>query len=106
MKEYRLFLHVTDGGAIYLVDNDMFAKAKIIIRLDGGAELLRCDIDTESNMLLPDELMDAFDEEIEDELNGDYTRCSTCPNKITWEMFALNTGMCVECNPIEEDGDN
>ena len=49
MKDiYVLFLHITDGGAIYFVDNDNFADAKIIIRIDGGAELLKCEIDTES----------------------------------------------------------
>lgn len=42
--EITLFLHVTDGGAEYLVDNHNFALANIIIRLDGGAELLRCEI--------------------------------------------------------------
>lgn len=46
--EYTLYLHVTDGGAIYLVDNHSFAEAKIVIRLDGGAELLRCEIDKEN----------------------------------------------------------
>jgi hypothetical protein len=44
-----LFLHITDGGAQYLVDNDNFALAKIIIRLDGGAVLHKCEIDTVSN---------------------------------------------------------
>ena len=49
-EEYTLFLHITDGGAIYLTDNHYFGDAKIIIRIDGGAELLLCDIedDTES----------------------------------------------------------
>lgn len=42
-----LHRHVTDGGAVYLTDNHSFAKAKIIIRLDGGAELFRCDIKCE-----------------------------------------------------------
>lgn len=50
MKEsYVLFTHVTDGGAIYLTDNHLFADAKIVIRIDGDAELLRCEIDNEEN---------------------------------------------------------
>ena len=48
MENITLFLHVTDGGAQYLVDNDNFAEAKIIIRLDGGAKLCKCEIDTVS----------------------------------------------------------
>jgi len=48
-ESYVLFTHVTDGGAIYLTDNHNFAFAKIIIRLDGGAELLKCEIDNEEN---------------------------------------------------------
>lgn len=47
-EEYTLFLHVTDGGAMYLVDNHSFAEAKIIIRLDGGAELICCEINEEN----------------------------------------------------------
>lgn len=43
--EYKLFIHKTDGGAVYLTDNDDFFEAKIIIRLGGGAELLRCEIE-------------------------------------------------------------
>lgn len=46
--EIKLFLHTTDGGAQYLVDNDNFALAKIIIRLDGGTKLYKCKIDTMS----------------------------------------------------------
>lgn len=48
-ESYVLFTHVTDGGAIYLTDSHLFAYAKIIIRIDGGAELLRCEIDNEEN---------------------------------------------------------
>ena len=50
METITLFLHTTDGGAQYLVDNDNFAEAKIIIRLDGAmpAELCKCEIDTVS----------------------------------------------------------
>ena len=40
MKQIILFKHITDGGAIYLTDNHNFAKATIVIRLDGGAELI------------------------------------------------------------------
>jgi hypothetical protein len=40
---YTLFRHITDGGAEYLTDNHMFADAKIVIRLDGGAELVTCE---------------------------------------------------------------
>lgn len=39
-----LHRHVTSGGAIYLTDNHNFSKATIVIRLDGGAELIRCDV--------------------------------------------------------------
>lgn len=49
MKEkYVLFTHITDGGAIYLTDNHNFNEAKIVIRIDGGAELLLCDIEDDS----------------------------------------------------------
>lgn len=47
-EEYTLFLHVTDGGAMYLVDNHNFALANIIIRLDGWVELIRCEINEET----------------------------------------------------------
>ena len=48
MEKIALFLHVTDGGAVYLVDNDKFADAKIIIRLDGDEpELIRCYVSPE-----------------------------------------------------------
>jgi hypothetical protein len=40
---YTLFRHVTAGGAEYLTDNHMFADATLIIRLDGGAELVSCE---------------------------------------------------------------
>lgn len=41
----NLFIHKTDGGAIYLVDHDNFGLAEIIIRLDGEQpELLKCEI--------------------------------------------------------------
>lgn len=41
-----LFIHRTDGGAVYLVDNDNFGLATIIIRLDGIVpELLKCEIE-------------------------------------------------------------
>ncbi len=40
-----LHRHTTDGGAVYLTDNHRFADAKIIIRLDGGAEMLGCKIE-------------------------------------------------------------
>jgi len=49
-EEYMLFLHVTDGGARYLTDNHNFALAKIVIRLDGGTELLRCDVVEDKNV--------------------------------------------------------
>ena len=44
-EEYVLFTHVTDGGAIYLTDDHNFAFAKIIIRIDGGAEIVHCEIE-------------------------------------------------------------
>ncbi len=43
-KEIKLVRHTTSGGAIYLTDNHDFGKAKIIIRLDGGPELIGCKI--------------------------------------------------------------
>jgi len=46
---YVLFPHIKDGGAVYLTDNDTFGLANIIIRIDGGVELLKCDIDSESD---------------------------------------------------------
>lgn len=52
MKSIKIFKHVTDGGATYLTDNHKFKDADIIIRIDGGAELIRCNTDTK-----------AFDEE-------------------------------------------
>ena len=42
MTEITLFTHVTDGGAVYLTDNHNFFGANVIIRLDGGATLVRC----------------------------------------------------------------
>ena len=45
MDEYKLFRHVTTGGAVYLTDGHSFKDAKIVIRLDGGAELVRCNVD-------------------------------------------------------------
>lgn len=35
--------HITDGGAIYWHDNKL-QDAKLIIRLDGGMEVLRCNL--------------------------------------------------------------
>ena len=44
-KTYTLFLHVTDDGAKYLVDNHSFILAKIVIRIDGKEpELIKCEI--------------------------------------------------------------
>lgn len=40
-----LHVHKTDGGAIYLTDSHDFYEAKIIIRLDGGAEIIRCNVE-------------------------------------------------------------
>mgnify|MGYP003462594584 FL=1 len=34
---------------------------------------------------------------------GDYTECSTCDNKITWEEYGRNAGQCFECSPEDED---
>ena len=45
MKQIILFKHITDGGAVYLTDNHNFAKATIVIRLDGKVpELIGCKI--------------------------------------------------------------
>lgn len=43
MEYVTLLKHRTSGGAIYLTDNEHFQDANIIIRLDGGAELIKCD---------------------------------------------------------------
>lgn len=44
MKEgITLYLHVTNGGAIYYTDNHNFFDATILIRVDGGIEILRFD---------------------------------------------------------------
>lgn len=48
-KEYVLKFHVTNGGAVYLTDNDYFFDAKIVIRVDGGIELLKCEIEEKEN---------------------------------------------------------
>lgn len=48
--EITMYVHVTSGGAIYLTDNHSFSEANIIIRLDGGAELLRCDIEVKEQI--------------------------------------------------------
>ncbi len=37
-----LLRHVTTGGAVYLTDDHDFAAASVVIRLDGGPELIRC----------------------------------------------------------------
>lgn len=49
-EEYVLFTHITDGGAIYLTDNHNLFEAKIIIRLDmdNYPDLVRCDIEDDS----------------------------------------------------------
>jgi len=49
MKKITLFEHITTGGAIYLTDNHDFSKATVVIRLDGGAELIRCEIKAAKN---------------------------------------------------------
>lgn len=36
--------HITSGGAIYLTDNNDFKNANIVLRLDGGPELVRCNL--------------------------------------------------------------
>ena len=41
-KEVELFRHTTDGGAVYMTDNHDFKDATVVIRLDGGAVLIRC----------------------------------------------------------------
>ena len=41
-KKITLICHITDGGAVYLTENHDFSKTKLVIRLDGGAELVRC----------------------------------------------------------------
>jgi len=38
--EITLFKHKTDGGAIYITDNHDFSKATVVIRLDGGVEVI------------------------------------------------------------------
>ena len=39
-----LFRHGTDGGAVYLTESEPFSESRIIIRLDGGAELMKCEV--------------------------------------------------------------
>jgi len=46
--EITLYKHITDGGTIYLTDNHSFADAAIIIRLDGGAELVKCEVESDN----------------------------------------------------------
>jgi hypothetical protein len=43
-----LLRHITDGGAVYLMDNHDGYKATTVIRLDGGAVLVRCSISEET----------------------------------------------------------
>ncbi|CAB4174980.1 hypothetical protein UFOVP965_99 [uncultured Caudovirales phage] len=45
ITEITLLAHVTDGGAVYLTDNHEFKDAKVIIRLDGMPELLKCQVE-------------------------------------------------------------
>lgn len=42
-EEVTLFLHVTGGGAIYYTDNHDFFEATVVIRVDGGLEIIRFD---------------------------------------------------------------
>lgn len=44
-EEITLFLHVTDGGAIYYTDNHDFFEATVVIRVDGGLEIIIFDIE-------------------------------------------------------------
>ena len=44
-EEITLFLHVTDGGAVYYTDNHDFFLATVVIRVDGGLEIIRFDIE-------------------------------------------------------------
>jgi hypothetical protein len=53
--------------------------------------------------IMEDMEIDSESDEV-DKSGGDYTTCSTCPNRITYEDFGVNGGQCYECNPdlIEE----
>ena len=44
-EEITLYLHVTDGGAIYYTDNHSFFEATVVIRVDGGLEIIIFDIE-------------------------------------------------------------
>jgi hypothetical protein len=46
--QITLFKHVTSGGAVYLTDNHRFADATLIIRLDGGPELVGCKVEVDA----------------------------------------------------------
>ena len=50
-KGITLLTHITAGGVVYLTDDHNFRYAKIIIRLDGGEDLIRCV--TEDDILKP-----------------------------------------------------
>ena len=39
-EEITLFLHVTDGGAVYYTDNHDFFEATVVIRVDDGLEIV------------------------------------------------------------------
>lgn len=91
MKSINIFKHVTDGGATYLTDNHKFADADIIIRIDGGAELIRCNTDTK-----------AFDEEPIDVLSRgeddfEIHNCSKC-NKVMTEGYVFGGGEKYFCS--------
>lgn len=84
MKAIKIFKHVTDGGATYLTDNHKFANADIIIRIDGGAELIRCNTDTK-----------AFDEEpkevVREQDDFEIHNCSKC-SKVMTEGYVFGGG--------------
>lgn len=45
-EEITLYLHVTDGGAVYYTDNHDFFESTVLIRVDGGLEILRFDMES------------------------------------------------------------
>jgi len=83
MKSIQIFKHVTDGGATYLTDNHSFADADIIIRIDGGAELVKCNTETR-----------AFDEE---PIDFEIRNCSAC-NKVMSEGYVFAGGEKYFCS--------
>lgn len=61
-----------------------------------SAHCLNCDF----TLSIPDLENTVGWEEDSEESSGDYTECQSCHEKISWEMFGTNTGLCFECSDI------